>query len=120
MASPDYIDVVGGVFGRSYEDVTLFLHFSTGRILACAFCVARVEATTLRVAPATSDVPCAAIYCSSVAGARFHGNPQTLLGQPSHQVHGEQSVHLLHATASKTRFVLSASQGILYGQSLEC
>ena len=58
MASPDYIDVVGGVFGSSYEDVTFFLLFLTGRILACAFCVARVEATTLRVAPVTSDIPC--------------------------------------------------------------
>lgn len=96
MASPDYIDVVGGVFGRSYEDVTFFLLFLAGRILACAFRVARFEATTLRVAPATSDIhACTAINCSSVAGARFHGYSRTLLGQPSHQVHGEQSVHLL-------------------------
>lgn len=72
MASPDYIDVVGGVFGRSYEDVTFFLHFLAGRILACAFRVARVEATTMRVAPATSDVPFTAIYCSSVARARIY------------------------------------------------
>lgn len=95
MASPDYIDVVGGVFGRSYEDVTFFLHFLTGRILACAFRVARVEATTLRVAPVTSDVPCTAIYCSSVARARIYGNSLTLLGQLPHQVHGEQSFDLL-------------------------
>lgn len=78
MASPDYIDVVGGVYGRSYEDVTFFLHFLTSRILACAFRVARVEATTLRVAPVTSDLLCTAIYCSSVARARIYGNLLTL------------------------------------------